>query len=162
APVEERNASPTFHVFASEWLAARAAEGLAAKTVIDLRWSLTNHLLPYFAELRLNEITPRAVDAYKVEKVREREKIERARAVAVARGEKHSERGLSNGSINHTLVHLAAILETAVEYGLLESNPAAGRRRRLKSTKPARPWVEPEQLMALLDQTSGAGRALLA
>src|SRR4051794_35378842 len=30
---------PTFHVFASEWFEARKAEGLAAKTVEDLRGS---------------------------------------------------------------------------------------------------------------------------
>jgi integrase len=37
-----------------------------------------------------------------------------------------------------------------------------GRRRRLKAAKPSRPWVEPEQLIALLDATSGVGRVLLA
>jgi integrase len=52
------------------------------------------------------------------------------------------------------------VLETAVEYGLLEANPAAGKRRRLKSTRPARPWVEPEQLPAFLDAASGVGRVL--
>jgi integrase len=52
------------------------------------------------------------------------------------------------------------LLETAVEYGLLEANPATGRRRRLKSTRPARPWVEPEQLPAFLDAASGVGRVL--
>jgi integrase len=55
------------------------------------------------------------------------------------------------------------VLETAVEYGLLGSNPAAGKRRRLKATKPARPWVEPEQLPALLDAAPpGVGRTLLS
>jgi integrase len=70
-------------------------------------------------------------------------------------------RGLSNNSINHTLSDLAQVLETAVEYGLLAHNPASGRRRRLKSTRPSRPWVEPEQLPALLDAASGVGRVLL-
>src|SRR5215212_1439448 len=41
APQEE----PTFHVFASEWLCAREAEGLSERTVTDLRWSLVGHLL---------------------------------------------------------------------------------------------------------------------
>ena len=39
---------------------------------------------------------------------------------------------------------------------------ATGKRRRLNATKPARPWVEPEQLMALLEPTSGVGRTLVA
>lgn len=54
------------------------------------------------------------------------------------------------------------MLETAVEYGLLAQNPASGKRRRLKSTRPSRPWVEPEQLPALLDAADGVGRVLLA
>jgi integrase len=85
-----------------------------------------------------------------------------ARNKARERGERFAERGLSNGSINHTLRHLAQILETGVEYGLLDSNPAAGKRRRLKAGRPSRPWVEPEQLIALLDAGSGVGRVLLA
>ena len=72
-----------------------------------------------------------------------------------------SERGLSNSSINHVLSDLAQVLETAVEYGLIASNPASGKRRRLKAAKPARPWVEPEQLPALLDSTTDAGHALV-
>jgi integrase len=152
----------TFHVFASEWLGAREAEGLAAKTLIDLHWSLERHLLPFFASHRLSEITPQEVDRYKTAKARERAAIETAREEVRRRGERFSERGLSNGSINHTLRHLSQILETGVEYGLIGSNAANGRRRRLKAATPARPWVEPEQLMALLDATSGVGRVLLA
>lgn len=152
---------PTFHVFASEWLANRQAEGLAAKTIADFRWSLELHLLPYFASYRLSEITPQLVDSYKTHKVRERERIEVERAEAENRGERFRERGLSNSSINHTLSDMAQVCETAVEYGWIGSNPASGKRRRLKAAKPSRPWVEPEQLPALLDAApGGAGRML--
>lgn len=149
---------PTFHEFASEWLAARELEGLAAKTIDDLRWSLSNHLLPFFAGHRLSAITPQEVDRYKVAKARERQELDSARN----RGEKVRERGLSNNSVNHTLTDLAQVLETAVQYGLLVQNPASGKRRRLKSTRPARPWVEPEQLPTLLDATRATGRVLVA
>src|SRR5207245_307837 len=44
APVVDEPVEPTFHEFASEWIAARKLEGLAAKTIVDLRWSLSNHL----------------------------------------------------------------------------------------------------------------------
>ena len=61
------------------------------------------------------------------------------------------------------------MLAVAVEYELIGANPAAGRRRRLKGTRPARLSVEPEQLMALLDAAAaekpllaGRGRPLLA
>jgi integrase len=160
APVaEEPREEPTFHQFASEWYAARESEGLATKTLVDLKWSLSNHLLPVFAGFRLSEITPQAIDAYKVAKARERTEIEAARPEALKRGERFSERGLSNGSINHTLRHLSQILETAVEYGLIPSNPATGKRRRLKTTRPSRPWVEPEALVAFLDAAKVEGRA---
>src|SRR5260370_1184078 len=43
--------------------------------------------------------------------------------------------------------------ETEVEYGHLESNPARGRRRRLKADRPRRTWLEPEQIKPLLDAT---------
>lgn len=166
APVIEVEKEPTFHEFSSEWMTVREQEGLAEKTVVDLRWSLSNHLLPFFAGHRLSEITPREVDRYKVAKAQERAELETARAEAEARGEKYQgARGLSNSSINHVLSDLAQVLETAVEYGLLAANPASGKRRRLKAAKPHRPWVEPEQLPALLDgarTVSSMGYALLA
>jgi integrase len=103
------------------------------------------------------------VDRYKTLKAADRQRIETARAEAAKHGEKLAERGLSNSSINHTLKVLAQVLEAAVEYGYIASNPAVGKRRRLKAGKPARPWVEPEQLMALLESpSSDVGRVLLA
>jgi integrase len=68
---------------------------------------------------------------------------------------------LSNSSINGTLRHLAQILETACDYGLISSNPAAGKRRRLKTSRPARPWIEPHQLKPFLEAPTGVGRVLL-
>jgi hypothetical protein len=61
---------------------------------------------------------------------------------------------------------LSAVLETAVEYDLVSLNAARGRRRRLPGTTPHRPFVQPEQLMALLDAAeeyhAGRGRPLVA
>jgi integrase len=162
-PVEE----PSFHAFASEWFAAREAEGLKPRTLVDLRGSLVNHLLPFFKDHRLSEITPREVKRYSQAKLAERNAILQARADAERKGERFTERGLSNGSINHTLRHLAQILEAAVDEELLATNAAAGKRRRLKAERPKRPWVELEQLMALLDVAktgdgrAGVGRVLL-
>jgi integrase len=145
----------TFGEFATEWLARREVEGLSEGTLVDVRWSL-KHLLPFFKDHRIAEITAQAVDQYKVAKARKRTEIEAARE----KGEKVG-RTLSDGSINHTLRHLAQILEDALDYGLIQSNPAEGKKRRLPAKRPNRPWVEPEQLMALLDATSGVGRVLL-
>ena len=53
---EETRPEPSFHEFASEWIAVRQPE-LAAKTVAGYRWALELHLLPEFARMRLSEIT---------------------------------------------------------------------------------------------------------
>ena len=142
-PVEVPGESPSFHEFASEWLAAREPE-LAPKTLKDYRWALSDHLLPHFAKYRLSEITAEEVDRYKVAKARE------------AR--------IAPAQINKTLKRLAQILELAVDYGHLPRNPAAskGGRRRLKEPKPQRSWVEPEQLMALLAAAPRGHRPIFA
>jgi integrase len=134
-PVLEAPAKmPTFHVFASEWIAAREAESLRPRTMEYLRWCLTDHLLPVFAETPLDRITVEAVDCY-------------ARSKA-------AEGKLSNGSVNKTIEALAQVMAQAVEYGYAPVNPAAGKRRKLKTTKPERLFLEPAQVAALLDAAS--------
>jgi integrase len=125
---------PTFHEFSSEWLETRKPE-LTDRTYEDYKWSLTHHLLPFFENHQLTEITVREVDRYKTAKL--------------------AEGTLSANTLNKTLTRLSQILAVAVEYELISANPAAGKRRRVKSTKPRRPWVEPEQLMTLLEAAEG-------
>ena len=55
---------PTFHVFASEWIAARTVDGLRPRSLEALRWALTNHLLRHFAEMPVDRITVESVDRY--------------------------------------------------------------------------------------------------
>ena len=138
-PVAAPAGDPTFHEFSSQWFEARRHE-VAPRSVEDYRWGLTRHLLPFFKDHHLTQITIAEVDRYKTAKVREREKSKGGR-------------GLSNGSINETLNLLAQILEMAVEYGHIQFNPARGRRRRLKAAQPKRTWLEPEQIKPLLDAT---------
>ena len=130
---------PTFHEFASQWFEAHRHE-VSARSVEDYQWALSHHLLPFFKDHHLTQITIAEVDRYKHTKVRHRE---RAR----------TERTLSNRSINATLALLAQVLELAVEYGHIQFNPARGRRRRLKAAQPKRTWLEPEQIKPLLDTT---------
>lgn len=66
---------------------------------------------------------------------------------------------LSNESINKTLVLLANILDTAVEHGLLASNPARGKRRRFKADRPTRPFLEADELAELLAVAGELDRA---
>jgi integrase len=157
--LQEPRAMPTFHEFASEWFERQKVEGggrgngLAPKGQEDLQWRLSNHLLPVFASRRLDQITVEDVDRYRLGKVREGK--------------------LGVTSINKTLTTLAAILEAAVEYELIDRNPARGRRRRLPAPPPRRSWLDrADHISALLDAASkldaearvcrGQRRALLA
>ena len=102
--------------------------------MLDYRWQLTDHLLPFFADHRLSQITVREVDRYRQHKVKER--------------------SLSPASINKTLTRLGQILEIALEYGLVEVNTArvGGKRRRVRATKPPQTYLDrAEQIVALLD-----------
>ena len=142
-----RPEDPTFHVFASEWL-ANMRGAISARTAEDYEWALSYHLLPFFADHRLSQITVAEVDRYKREKLRDRE-------------QERVKRPLSNDSINKTIKRLAQVFDVAVEYGYLPSNPASSRRRRLKPDPPRRARLEAEQVAALL-QVAGEHRALLA
>ncbi len=150
---------PTFEELATEWLehqlleGGRAGGGLAAKSREDLEWRLVKHLLPVLGSLRIDEITVRDVDDYRLSKVRAGR--------------------LAPSSINKTLTTLATILELGVEYDLIDGNPAQGRRRRLRSVAPTRPWLDrADHIEALLSgaqaldmsarATPGQRRALIA
>jgi integrase len=142
---------PSFHEFASRWWFARKSE-LRPTTQADYEWRLRKHLLPFFYEFRVSAITIALVDEYRSEKVIERERIKAAadagRPIRDKRGQRRV--ALSNESINKTLVLLANILDTAVEHGLLASNPARGKRRRLKADRPMRRFLEVDELAELL------------
>jgi integrase len=142
-PVEAPAEAPTFHEFASDWLEARRPE-LRPRTIKDYQWALSYHLLPFFKDHRLSEITVAEVDRYKLAKVRDGH--------------------LAPPQINKSLKRLSQILDVAVDYDHLPSNPAASRggRRRVKEPPPRRTWVEPEQLLALLDAAPKRHRPVLA
>jgi integrase len=130
---------PTFHEFASDWLAAKRPE-LRESSASDYEWTLCSHLLPHFARYRLTEITVEEVDRYKRQKVREG--------------------ALSPGVINKTLTRLAQILEDAVEYGHLDRNPATGRRRRLKVERPRPVYIDSAaQIEVLLEAADELDRS---
>jgi integrase len=56
----------------------------------------------------------------------------------------------ANTTINRTIALLAQILDVAVEYDLIDSNPARGRRRRLTANRPARAYLDSAAQMAAL------------
>lgn len=138
---------PTFHEFASQWLDGLRHE-LAPRTIEDYELALTHHLLPFFKNHRLSQITAQETDRYKAAKVRERE-------------QGTVERPLSNRTINKTLTRLGQILDVAVRYELIPHNPVKGRVAKLKELPPARGRMQGHQVQVLL-QHAGRHRVLLA
>jgi integrase len=132
---------PSFHEFASEWLERHRREW-RPNTIADYEWALSHHLLPFFRSHRLSAITVAEVDRFKAAKL--------------------AEGRIAPSQINKCLTRLGQILEEAVEYELLDRNPASGKRRRVKASRPARTWVEPEQLPSLLEAATGTLRPVVA
>jgi integrase len=60
-------------------------------------------------------------------------------------------RNSQSESIDKTLTLLATILDDAVERGWLATNPARGRRRRLKAPRPHGTFLEPDEPTSLLE-----------
>ncbi len=136
APVEPVT-DPSFHEFSTAWLDSIKGE-LRPNTVLDYEWQLRVHLLEYFKDHRLSQITVAEVDSYREAKVRE---------------------GILGAtSINKTITRLGQILEVAVERELIARNPArvGGKRRKVKAVTPRRAYLDrAEQISALL---KGAGQ----
>jgi integrase len=121
---------PEFRQFASRWIANRELE--RGRPLDDLRWRLESHLLPYFSGRLLSDLRVEDVDEFARWKLREGR--------------------LGAGSINKMITTLAAIMEEAVEYGHVDRNVAAGRRRKLPAPKPRRTYLDQaEHVAALLD-----------
>lgn len=153
----------TLHEFASAWV-ERNRHGVDERTVEFWKWALA-HVLEHFATTILSAITVERVDTYKTAKVREREVLEEElrrwqKADPQERGPRPT-RPLSNTSINRTLRVLAQVLDDAVEYGHIDVNPARGRKRRLKASRPRRVWLELDEVRSLLKAAS-RHRALIA
>jgi integrase len=162
--VEAPTEIPTFHLFASEWVERHRRE-VAERTVEFWTGHLTNNLLPFFADYRLDEITAELVDRYKVAKLREREAWEALtdRERYEARRRHVARPGLGPTSINKSLALLARIMDEAIEYGHVSTaNPAKGKRRRLRAPKPTRTWLEPNEAAAVLDAAGDKYRPILA
>jgi hypothetical protein len=155
-----------FLEFASDWFALKRSE-IEPNTARSYRNDLTNHLLPFFGEHKLSEITVAEVDRYRQHKVKEnaicQSAIDAGRPLMVkivdkqGRGYNRVKKPLSPRSINMQIDVLAQILELAIEYGYMPApNPAVGKRRRLKVVKP-RPGLPRQRRTYRGDARSGSG-----
>lgn len=143
-PPTRRDAAPNdldhdevLRVTAYRWWQRRKTE-LASNTELDYKWRL-DHLLRHLGSDVTAELDARRVDDF------------RQRLVGC---------GLSPRSVNMILDLLAQVLDDAVEYRLLDANPARGRRRRMKVPKSPRTFLEPDMVLDLLDSAGGWERDL--
>jgi len=99
-----------FDQYAREWVRAyqgRTSRGIRPTTVADYARDLELHAIPFFGRRRLAEIEPRHVKAL---------------AVHLA------DKGLSPSRVRGVIAPARALFATAVEEGLIRSNPCAGLR----------------------------------
>jgi integrase len=158
-PAPVASVDPSFHEFASDWLATKQLE-LEENTANHYRNELTNHLLPFFRDHHLSQITVAEVDRYRQQKVREAAEItaaaDRGKPVMVSyvdrlgRQYRRRARPLSARSINMQIDLLAQVLAVAVDHGHISDNPAIGKRRRLKVPKPRPVHLDSAEQIAIL------------
>ena len=163
-PAPTQAVDPTFHEFASDWFATKELE-VEPNTANHYRNDLTNHLLPFFKDHRLSRITVAEVDRYRQSKVREAAEITAAAENGtplmvsyvdrLGRSYRRRARPLSARSINMHIDLLAQILAVAVDHGHIPSNPAVGKRRRLKVSKPRPVHLDSAEQIAILLEAAG-------
>lgn len=117
-PVPRLSSVPTVQDFAALWL---TSSGYKQTTIEAHGNNFRLNIAPIIGGLRLDGVTVPDV----------------VRVITVARN-----RGLSDRSVQYTYAVLRRLLQVAVEWGVLETNPAA-RVKRPKATPPERhPWGE--------------------
>jgi DNA-binding CsgD family transcriptional regulator len=119
-------------------------------------WRMDKHLLPFFSSTPIVGIDRRPCARFRAHKIAERDEIAAAlHAGADLRDMRGMRlRPLSNRSISMFCGLLGQILEHAVADELIAANPARGQHMKLASTKPARTFLELDELADLLDTAS--------
>jgi integrase len=118
----------TLHVTLSRFWQRKEPE-LGDDTRTDY-YGRVKHILAYRPSDRTTDIDARWVDDFKGHLV---------------------SKGLGARRVNMVLSLLAMALDDAVDYGMLDANPARGRRRRMKEPPKNRQYLEPDMVIDLLD-----------
>jgi integrase len=156
--VPSETGAPTFHEYSSRWLQARIDGVIGEKpirhsTAEKYRWRIESHLLPFFARYRLDEIDRELCLAFKAHLLRQSSELRQALDAGTNLRDPQGKRmrPLSAASMRMVVDGLVAILDDAVEDGHIDSNPARGRRMRIRVPKPTRTFLELDELAALID-----------
>jgi integrase len=149
---------PTFREYSSRWLQARidgvlGAKPISVNTQKQYRWQIESHLLPFFADYRIDQIDADLCLAFKAHKLKQARELREAIEAGADLRNEHRQRvvPLSACSIRKVIDKLAAILEDAVEDRHIDHNPARAKRMRVHVPKPKRTFLEMDELAALID-----------
>jgi len=162
-PIVETRTDPTFRVFASQWFHATKGEW-RENTQADYLWQLRDHLLPFFKDHLLSQITIDEVDRYRRAKLAEADRIKAAAADGKPIMDKFTDRRgrvcerkrkpLAAASINKTITRLGQVMAEAEEADLVPRNPVRinPRKRKLKTTRKATVYIDnAAHIIALLE-----------
>ena len=143
---------PTFGPFARRLQAARKNE-VSEASYEYMEWALS-HLIPYFGDWPLSDIDIEDVDAFRRHMVGVSHA--RRRAIEVGQPMRNASgmvlRPIGPATINKTIDGLQWVLSIALEYGYISTNPAVGRRRRLRARrKPPVHLDSVDQITTLLE-----------
>ncbi len=101
-PILRKRSRMVFRELAEEWMESYAKSHVRPSTFGTYRWLLDYHLLPAFGDRALSTITPEGVQAYLADRIQY----------------------VAPKTANHGLVLLKEILESAVTWGRIPTNPA--------------------------------------
>jgi len=124
---EEKKSIPLFKNFAQGFMETYSAMNHKESTQETYQQALDRHILPYFGDMPLNEITRKNIKAFIVEK--QRQSISKGK-----RGTKKKKR-LSTGTIRNLKAYLSAILSEAVDDEIIGFNPAGRTGKLIKKGK---------------------------
>jgi integrase len=122
---------PTFGEFSDEWMASYVETNNKWSEIVSKRNILKVNLLPFFGNMRLDQITSRCIEEYKALKMKT---------------------GLKNKSVNNHLSCLRKCLHTAQEWEIICHVP---RIKLLKVPPPETVYLTPEECDKLLSKADG-------
>jgi len=124
---EEKKSIPLFKDFAQGFMETYSAMNHEESTQETYQQALDRHILPYFGDMPLDEISRKDIKSFIVEKQRQR--ISKGKS-----GTKKKKR-LSAGTIRNLKAYLSSILTEAVDDELIAFNPAARTGKLIKKDK---------------------------
>ncbi|MEM9493477.1 MAG: site-specific integrase, partial [Myxococcota bacterium] len=118
-PTPQAREVPTFREFVEGRFMEYTAERNKHSEVLSKKSTLNCHLLPFFGEMRLDEIRPLQIEDYKREKLKNG-RVFKGKTVKKGKAKKP---GLSKKTIDNHLIILRRVLNLAREWGMIESVP---------------------------------------